>query len=481
MPRSLQLALGWLGVGLVASVCGFGGLLGLPLWWLLTVPIFLLGRSFREMSKELVVGNGRVYFPALYSTFALLGIWVMHAVGIFVPETAFDAVWYHLPVVARFAELGRITYLPELYQSANPLLVDIIFFLGYQLAGEAGAKIVAWLLGLSLLVIAYQIAKRYLATIWLVLFLIAVSLIQPIAWQSSSFYVDIGKAFWELVALYLVLTINEVSVTKNIQTWQRTFLIGAFVGASIATKAFSLLLLPLFGLILVIMLGKENKIYADRSMAVMVVVMLAGVVAVAFPYYLYTWLSTGNPLMSVTLHVGKLGEIGGQSHPLRYVIKQAISLPYSLWYLVAKARDSVSLLIGVGFVLASAAFLGHIRQKRFQLSKELFVLILFAGYQWLVWWFVPPVSTRYALSGFVIVVLLAFRLIQHQASKSAQWFWALLFMVVVAHCWQLAPRLFVVGRNVAFISGRQSKAAFIEQFYDGNSDQHLRKWHRLTE
>lgn len=478
MLTSLQLILAWLGVGLVATLCGFVGLLNVPLLWLLAVPIFLLLKSLWEMVAEEVRSVG-----SLLLIFILTGIWFLHGLGILVPETAFDAVWYHLPVLAQFAELGRITYLPELYQSANPLLVDMIFFLGYQLAGELGAKAVAWLLGLSLLVIAHQVAKRHLARPWLWLFLLTVSLIQPIAWQSSSFYVDIGKALWELAAVYVLLTLADVRTANCAHQWQRFLVVGLLVGASIATKVFSLLLLPLFVLMAFITVAQENKIHIVNALVVMII----GMLAIAAPYYLYTWLATGNPLIAVSIHLDKLDEIGGQSQPLKYVFNQTVSLPYSLWYLVVKARDSVSLLIGVGLPLAVGIFISKVqnyvkddKEKLLLISKESFILLLFAGYQWLVWWFVPPVSTRYALSGFVVTLLLIFRVIQYQAAKSKSWYWSMLFVVAIVSGWQLAPRLFVASRNVQYLTGRQSKTNFIMQFYDGNIDQHLQKWHRLT-
>src|SRR5258708_1946884 len=97
---------------------------------------------------------------------SLVVIWFIHLLGVFVPETGFDAVWYHLPIVSEFAKLHRVMYLPDFYQSLNPLWSDLIFLHGYQLAGEIGAKFVAYIFGLSFLFVSYQLAREVMNRRW---------------------------------------------------------------------------------------------------------------------------------------------------------------------------------------------------------------------------------------------------------------------------------------------------------------------------
>src|SRR5690606_12153593 len=148
----------------------------------------------------------------------------IHATGIFVPETGFDAVWYHLPVIKAFSEAHRFVYLPDLYQSLNPLFSDSIFLLGFQVAGDLGTQAIAYAFGLTLVIITYALSRAVLPRTWALGVTLLISTFQVVTWQASSFYIDVAKAVWELAAVWLVLK------QKNIG------LAGLFLGASVASK-----------------------------------------------------------------------------------------------------------------------------------------------------------------------------------------------------------------------------------------------------
>lgn len=169
----------------------------------------------------------------------LIVVWFSHLVGVFTPEVGFDAVWYHLPVAKAIMEQGSLVYLPELYQSVNPLLSDLFFTIGYWLGGELGAKVVAYFFGLSLIVASYKLSRQFLTKTWSLWLILLVSTFQVIAWQSSSFYVDVAKASWELWSLHCLL--------RWWYEWQPRQLIasGLLFGFSLGTKLFSLILWPL--------------------------------------------------------------------------------------------------------------------------------------------------------------------------------------------------------------------------------------------
>ena len=53
-------------------------------------------------------------------------------------------------------------------------------------------------------------------------------------------------------------------------------------------------------------------------------------------------------------------------------------------------------------------------------------------------------------------------------------------LVIVTQVSLLGPRFYVFNRQWPYLSGRQSKAEYLYQFFDGHIDAHLKEWHGLT-
>jgi hypothetical protein len=153
--------------------------------------------------------------------------WMSHLVQVFTPEVGFDAVWYHLPVIKAILEQQKLVFIPDFYQSANPLLSDLIFGIGFFFAGELGSKIVAYLFGVALIVSSYILSRKFLNKFWSLVVVLIISTFQVVAWQSASFYVDVAKAFWEISSLVFLLKWQD-------DRQQKWFIISALLlGASL--------------------------------------------------------------------------------------------------------------------------------------------------------------------------------------------------------------------------------------------------------
>lgn len=388
---------------------------------------------------------------------------LLHFLQIFTPETGFDALWYHLPVAHAIVQHGGLVYIPELYQSVNPLFSDLFFAVGYAFDGAFGTKVVAYLFMLATVGVSYLLARKVLKPEYVGWAVICVSLIHTIAWQSASFYVDVAKALWELLALYvLVKAIDSKKISRK-----TAWVVGLLVGASVGTKAFSILLVPFFAGILWIY---QDKLKSWQN----IFLFICGIAFIAGPFYLHTYIHTGNPFYTLTQHIGKLHEIGGTDSLWRYLLIRIAMLPYSPLALLT-ARDYVSPVL-IACLPVLIAF-----RKQLLSSHVLTLLTTFAAYQWLIWWFIPPTSTRYALSGFVILIILiiwGLEQLQHTMPDKQRHVirWILTLAVVTA----LIPRLIVAMRSIYYLSGKQTQEGYLQQFRDGNIDQHMDRWYELS-
>jgi hypothetical protein len=76
------------------------------------------------------------------------------------PTLDADGLGYHLTVPKRWLALGSLAYLPTYPYSNTPMGVEMLFTLGLSWGGDACAKLVHWLLGLSAAFTFYVAASR---------------------------------------------------------------------------------------------------------------------------------------------------------------------------------------------------------------------------------------------------------------------------------------------------------------------------------
>lgn len=392
----------------------------------------------------------------------LFFVWSLHLLQVFVPETGFDALWYHLPVADAVVKQQQFIYIPDVYQSVNPLFADAFFYSGYAVFAELGTKIIAFGFALLLLLATYNLSRHFLSEKRSLQLLILVSLFQVVAWQASSFYVDLAKAFFEISVLVLVFELI-VKPIKSLSTRQLyIFSFGLSVGAVFGTKLFSILLLP----IVAYFIYRVIKQYPSFDS---VLLLLPGLSIPLF-YYNFAYQATGNPFYSIFHHVDKLQQIGTSSSLRIYLSDKFFTLPLSFVELLT-ARDYVYPLIAF-IPLAYIPRLGTVA------SAKVKILLYFATIQWLVWWFVPPLSTRYAISGFIVWLVLGILAISENKNifiNSSQKFISLLFWISIAVL--VMPRLIVASRSIEYLTSLQSTREYLEQFYDGSIDEKITDWY----
>ncbi len=456
------LIISWLSIGIVTLLCSFGGCIYQPLSILLLVPLsFLILIGCKLLLSWKLMATSEQWLGAIVG-----GILVLHATGLLVPETGFDAVWYHLPVVQTITQTHRLVYLPDLYQSLNPLFSDLLFLLGFQLNGSPGTKVVAYLLGLSLLCVSYQLSRVFLSRKWSLLTVICVTTFQVFSWQMTSFYVDVAKALWEVAAIWILIRSHRSEKKGNhSNSWWLLSLSALCLSASLATKLFSLLLVPVVGVAVAYLMShhrwQKTCVYVCLSLVL------------ALPFWLRSYVLTGKLFLSANLHLNQIQTIGNSPNLVSYLVSRTLSLPTSPFYLVLWASDYVTLAIVVLGVLVL------LNWKIWLIHKELGVLLLFGLGQWLVWWYIPPVSTRYALSGFIVLTLCCLKSAADWIHQRPEYRWPLYGVIFLSCVINLVPRLVVAERSLEYVLYQQNTPTYLQQFYDGSIDSHLKKWYHL--
>ncbi len=255
-------ALGWMGMLSWGWIWGVTfGLLVISLWFV--------------RPKKIAVGQiGHVGLMGLIIAQAIVNI-----IGALGPERGFDALWYHLPIPKIWLEAHRIFFIGgNLYYSAMPKLIDMLY-----MWGATPAKLMHFAFGLLSTAVTYKLARKWLDEKWAMLSAVIFYSNLVVGWQSITAYIDLGRTFFEVLALLAFCEWLNGRMVK----WLR--ISGVMLGLALATKILAWGSVLIF-VILILINHKAIKLLIN---------FLVPVLLVAAPWYLFSFVSTGNPMYPV--------------------------------------------------------------------------------------------------------------------------------------------------------------------------------------
>ncbi len=289
-PFALALGLGALSY-LVLAV----GLLGWLRAWVgggLIVLLAALGwRHLLRLPREALAGL-RGLRPgaegALVGGFVLL-LGGLTALGALAPsgDMDYDGLFYHLTLPKLYLLHGRIGPLPWLTHSNFPFQLEMLYLLGLMLKGQALAKLFhfgcGWLTALAL----YAFGRRYWSPRAGALGAIAFVTAPFVVWELTSAYNELAFALFAFLSL-AALTHWYVRRESG-WLWTAAILCGLALG----TKMLALALVLFAVGALLVALRHET---ARGRAAVRIAAFVALALAVGAPWYVKSYLWTGNPV-----------------------------------------------------------------------------------------------------------------------------------------------------------------------------------------
>jgi 4-amino-4-deoxy-L-arabinose transferase-like glycosyltransferase len=275
-------ALGLGGLGIVSLCLGLAGGWRRPLVYgaaalavgLLARDGLTLGRRLSGWRPSLAVGRwGRWYLALTLAMTVLLAL---------APPTSWDGLFYHLTGPSLYIAQGRITALGvNIPHLAFPSLMEMLFGLAMLLTGDGAAKLLHLAYGLLLAALVYRLSARWQGREvagWSLLLLAATPMVAVLAaWA----YNDLALAFYQLAALYALLTWHESG--RRGWLW-----VGGMLGGFALGLKYTAFPLPLVGLVYLFCLRRE------RARAILTFGLSLGLTAA--PWYLRNWAFTGNPV-----------------------------------------------------------------------------------------------------------------------------------------------------------------------------------------
>lgn len=296
-PFALALGLGTLAYLMLAV--GLLGQLRLPVGIALVGALALLGwRQMLRLPRALssTLHSARLSWSALPLLLFFAGAGALTLIGALAPagDNDYDGLFYHLTLPKLFLRYGAITPLPWLTHSNFPFLMEMLYLLGLLLHGQVLAKLFHFGFGWITALAIYAFGRRFWGNRAGALGAAAFVSVPFLGWEMMSAYNELAFACYAFLAVYALALWGE----KRAPGWLWTCAI--LCGFALGTKMLALaVVLFVAGSLLWegIRRAEDGAPTGARGRAIRRVAVFGLVAAaVAAPWYLKSYLWTGNPV-----------------------------------------------------------------------------------------------------------------------------------------------------------------------------------------
>ena len=394
---------------------------------------------------------------------------LVNLIGVLGPELGFDALWYHLTLPKLYLINHGINFIPGglLYYSAMPKLAEMFYTAGLFFGNENIVKFIHYSFGLLTCLALYKLGRKFFNPL---ISLIAVVIFYSnlvVGWESTSAYIDLVRAFFEVMALWAFVNWFEERKKK----W--LILSALMVGLAITTKLLAIGSLVIFAVLILLDLrfkmydlGRKRLKSAISSYILYPTSYIFIALAVPLPWFIFSYLNTGNPV-----------------YPFFTDLYKVIPEPFSVfgfvkdvWILFTQASDPVSFVYILFFSIILFLFLRHSGLSRIskaktvrfraildaaRMTKGLSVIAIYSVLAIIIWYFTP----RSGGGRFILPYLPAFSLLCagliHYVWKEVYLRRALLAVVVAVSVFSICYRFAANWKYIPVIVGKETKQEFL--------------------
>lgn len=345
-------------IGIYSYIIFFLGILGLlyeqyvfwitVIYLILSILIFYNSRLLRSLPTRLQAGplRGRGYpllggvadrpewVKALKDKIVRLLLCIVclqilvNLIGALGPELAFDALWYHLTLPKLYLLFHSVSYISGglFYYSAMPKLTEMLYIPALMFGGETLAKLIHFSFGLLTCFVLYTLSRKFVNPILSLLAVVIFYSNLVVAWESITAYIDLARAFFELLSVYAF--VNFYSTQKR-----KWFILSAvMIGFAIATKVLAIGSLFIF-LVLLTYYGWQKKATV-KSILSHNFFYAAIAVSIPLPWFIFSFVNTENPFYPFFTKTYAVAASNSLINPIYFV--------QSLWNLFVHSPDPLS-------------------------------------------------------------------------------------------------------------------------------------------
>ena len=391
---------------------------------------------------------------------------VANVVGALAPPSFIDALYYHLLGPKLHAAAGAVVEIPWLWQTYQPVAVEMLYTLGIALDGPGLACLLHTALGLSAAGGAALLAQHVAGPRggWIAAVLAYGTAM--IAWESTSGFVELGVAAFGTLCVYSLLRWR----VGGERGW---LVLAALMGGFAASCKLPGVLIPLLGGVALVYLGLSAN-HGFRRTALSLIGFGALSLVVVSPWYLRAYAWTGNPVYPFMPSVfGPNAEYGdlwvnlGQYGTGRSLL----DLMLAPWRLVT----SGDLFERSQFLSPVPLFLAPVIAWRALRQPEIRLLVIFAGLYFLAWFSSAHVARYLVPLAPILAALCADALLALWDTRSRLFRWGAALAFFPALMMGIASTLAYNAPLAKVVVGLESETAYLTR-----TAWHYELYRRLT-
>lgn len=408
---------------------------------ILFITVFFYGVAFAYAGKQKTTFSLKNMHLSLLEKILIAAITLqvlINVIGVFGPELAFDALWYHLTLPKLYLLHHKVYFIPGglLYYSAMPQLAEMLYVGALSLGNEITAKAIHFLFGIGTLIGVYKLSRLYISrhNALLTVFIFYSNLV--VGWESITAYIDLTRSFFEVLGVFALIL------------WTRTdkrryfFLSAIFIGAAIATKLLAVGTLSIMVVLLLVHAFRKQHSFQEISRTICIYIFCT--LSIPFPWFLFSFLNTGNPVYPFFTSL--------------YPVTQSFQILNPLHFL----RDIVSLFVlspdpvsPVYLICVPLFFLF------FPKGKNTGLLWVYSGLSLLVWFITPRTGGGRFIVPYLPVLSLCIGLVVEQIQKEKILIRYVLLLILTIGILSIVYRGIANVKYISVITGRESKHEFL--------------------
>jgi hypothetical protein len=288
-------AIGMGSLSYLVLVAGLLGQLKVPVGVALVCLLALIGwRELGRLPRGLVQALGGL--KSLRWTAAPLGAFLLATfaltlIGALAPaaDSDYDGLVYHLTIPKVYLRDGSVHFLPWLSHSNFPFGLEMLYLLGLLLRGQALAKLFHFGCGWLTALAVFAFAKRAWSERAGWLAAAAFVAVPLVAWEMTCAYNELALALYAFLAIHALSRWYEGREAGAGWLWTAGVTCGLALGVKMLALAVVVFAVLLF--LWVLWRGPQRRRQVGRLVA-----FLAIAAAVASPWYVKSYLWTGNPV-----------------------------------------------------------------------------------------------------------------------------------------------------------------------------------------
>lgn len=404
-----------LGLGILAHLTLVLGALGLlyevVAWILLAFGIMMAVLELHKHDRKIL---RKVVLPEYTSVFSAVLLVVLITNGLYPlltdalsPPLWWDEVAYHLAVPKIYVQHHRIVYISFIPYSNWPMEAEMLFTLGLLLRSETLAHLLEWSAFLLVCWSLYLAGKRFFSP--------QVGLLAAVLFSATPMALSLAGTGLIEPTLTLYVFLATIYYLDWIETQKReAWILSAVFGGLAASTKLNGALIPLtIGTLIATLTFKQTR--SLKSAFILFLSFGSISFAVVAPWYLKSWLHTGNPFWPFLLEIlgGRDWDLLGTEYLLGFIRKPNLPMTLTnwlggLWHLTFDYQKfgSSQVRLGVLYLLLlplgiPAILLENMPRRRMLHQVSLLALIYYTL------WFLQTHQSRFLMPTTPVFAVLA--------------------------------------------------------------------------